>query len=736
MPKLPALPLWLPGLLLALAWARWGNAPWRGMLLIALLGALWGCWHAQLLLEQVTSFSARPVRAQVQITSVRFSERPEARMVVRLIRVNQRWVFPPLYAQLEGAPAAMASWCGGQQWLVTLRLRAVHSRLNEGGFDRQRWAVAKRQPLNGRIVSAAPLDAECGARQQLVSELEAQTRARPWQAIIIALAVGEMSLVSEETMLLLRQTGTLHLMAISGLHIALAALFGWGLARGVQYGLRTHRIGYRFPLLAGVATAWGYVWLAGGNPPAVRAALALTVWALLRLRGVRCSPWQVWLWCVALILMCDPLGVLSDSFWLSCLAVASLIFWYQWAPLPAAMQRRKRWVWLRWLHLQTGMTLLLMPLQIALFHGASLTSLPANLWAVPLVSLVTTPLILLGLPLLGVPWLSQPLWWLADRSLALVFAPLAAMPDGWLPLGEASLPFGLLGWAAVVAWRFAWWRAYPLSLGALLLIVLLWPKAPEPLWRLDMLDVGHGLAVVIEQRGEAVLYDTGNRWEGGDMASREIIPYLRWRGLRLERIIVSHSHLDHIGGLRALQAAYPQTPVFSTLLGERHQPCRQGQRWRWRNLTFSVLWPPAPAWRAGNNHSCVIRIDDGRYRVLLTGDIEKAAEAALVREQRQALAADVLLAPHHGSNTSSSPPFLRVVGPVWGLSSNSRYNPWRLPAAKIRQRYRQAGVVWLDTARHGQLSVRFFTDSAQVLRYREELAPRWYHGWFGADREK
>ncbi|AUH01113.1 ComEC family protein [Prodigiosinella confusarubida] len=698
------------------------------------VGVFWSSYSARMTLGQIDAFSVKPVTAQVSISSMRFAKAGIETPEVRVWQVNQRWIFPPLYVRLNAMPP-MTDWCGGQQWQMRLRLRPAHSRLNEGGFDRQRWALAHRQLFTGRVLSAEVVSADCSLRQRLIARIEQQTASLPWRSILLALAVGEMATLADETRILLQHTGTMHLMVISGLHVALAALFGWGIARAIQYSFPPRWVGYRFPLTFGWLVAWGYVALAGANPPAVRAALALSVWTLLRLRGISCSPWQVWLWCVALILFSDPLSILSDSFWLSCLAVASLIFWYQWAPLPIRFQRDKRWFLLRWLHLQWGITLLLLPLQIVLFHGMSLTSLPANLWAVPLVSFISTPLILLALPLTGVLDIGAGVWWLADRSLALVFAPLTVVQDGWWDRGADFLAFSAFGWGAVIIWRFAWWRQYPVSIGALLLFVLVRPKPPSPDWRVDMLDVGHGLAVVIERQGKAILYDTGNRWEGGDMVSREILPYLKWRGLQLEKIIISHSHLDHIGGLQTLQRIFPTIPVYSPLRQHNHLPCVRGQQWRWQTLTFSVLWPPSRVQSAGNNDSCVVRIDDGRHRVLLTGDLEAEAEAELLKNQRTLLAAEVLQAPHHGSSTSSSPPFIRAVGATTILASAARYSPWRLPSAKIVRRYRDYGYQWADTATFGQLSVRFFNDSWRILRYRRDISPRWFHRWFGGSRD-
>ncbi|MEH2920220.1 ComEC family protein [Samsonia erythrinae] len=710
---------------------------WAGVrfLTITALGCCWASFCAHTLLLQIERATQDAVHAVVTISSVRFSEHDDAQITVRLDEVNQRRVFPPLYAQLR-LSADMQDWCGGQRWAIAARFRPVHSRLNEGGFDSQRWAVAKRQPLSGRVLSATLVDRRCDFRQRAIAQAEQQTLSLPWRSILLALTFGEMKTVSPELKALLKNTGTMHLMAISGLHIALAGLLGWGMARALQYCFPTSWIGYRFPLLTSALVAWGYVWLAGGNPPAVRSALALSVWICLRLRSITCSAWQVWLWCVALILVSDPLSALSDSFWLSCFAVASLIFWFQWAPLPHRLQTRRRWFWLRWIHLQTGITVLLMPLQLHIFHGFSMVSLPANLWAVPLVSFVTTPLILLALSTIAFRPLSEMLWWLADISLQWVFALLTPLQKGWIDLGDSWLFTSVAGWGAVVIWRFSWWRSHPLSVGVFVLVLLAFRmKSHEPDWRVDMLDVGHGLAVVIERHGKAVLYDTGNRWENADMATREILPYLRWRGLSVEKIILSHSHMDHVGGLQTLQAAYPAAEIYSTTNDKAHYRCQRGERWHWQGLTFTVLWPLTRVVRAENNDSCVIRIDDGKYRVLLTGDLEADAEKHLIGLGRHALRANLLQIPHHGSNTSSSPPFIRAVNAEVILASVARYNPWRLPSVKVVARYRHYGYSWLDTASSGQLSARFFSDSWRVLSFRTHISPRWYHQWFGVERD-
>lgn len=704
---------------------------------LALAAFAWGCFCAAQLLAQTTRLAQPQLVVQAEIVSLRLPDHPRAGAVIKLTRAGGQRLFPPVYASVSWA-ALPQPWGAGQRWKMLVKLRPQHSRLNEGGFDSQRWAVANHQPLVGRVLKAQVLDARSGLRQRLVDNTLQQLTGLRWPSVLMALAFGDGRTMPGELRLMLQQTGIAHLMAISGLHISLAALFGWLAARGGQFFLPTRWISPTLPLLVSWLTAAGYVWISGANFPAIRALLALSLWIALRIRGARCSPWQVWLWCVGLILASDPLAILSSSLWLSCLAVAALIFWFQWAPLPARCQSGLRWSWLRWLHLQCGMTLLLLPLQWGLFHGANPLSLPANLWAVPLVSFITTPLVLAAVCLCFIAPVSRALWWLADQSLAVVFKPLPPLQQGWLELTDVGVQWSLCGWLAVIIWRFGWWRTYRLNMLAIAILLLAQrEKHDAPRWRLDMLDVGHGLAVAVERGGKALIYDTGAGWRGGDIGQAEIVPYLKWRGLTPEAIMLSHSHQDHIGGLGTLKRIYPGIPVSSSYRRGDHQPCLRGQRWRWQGLQFSVLWPPALVKKAGNNDSCVVRIDDGRFSVLLTGDIEGPAERALLAASRAELRADILQVPHHGSKTSSSRSFLKAVAPKAALASAARFSPWRLPAPAVMARYRQQGIAWHDTARSGQLSVRFFADGWVLNGYREQIMPRWYHQRFGvpADNE-
>ncbi|EOI5727320.1 ComEC family protein [Cronobacter malonaticus] len=698
---------------------------------LTLLFLCWGLLAAKQAMLPYTLLTGKTHKVEGVITGTDSATKHQ----INIVRLNGERVFPAAGVVLRDAYLPQKV-CSGQRWLMTLRLRPVHGQLNEGGFDSQRYALSQHLPLTGRVVAAQLLNEECSFRARYLASFNQQMAPFTWRPVMLALGFGERIALTDDVKRLLRDTGTAHLMAISGLHIGFVGTLGWALARLLQLLLPAHRVGYRFPLLAMVATAALYTWLSGSNPPAVRTFIAISAWCALRLFGRQWTPWQVWACCVAAILFYDPVAILSESLWLSVFAVAALIFWYQWVPLCA----EGRWRPLKsLLHLQCGMTLLLLPLQLWLFHGLSLTSLLANLVAVPAVTFVVVPLVLAGmvLDLMHLTWLEQGAGLLADRTLASLFWLLRELPPGWLSLDRRCQWLAFAPWLIVIAWRARWHRMSPATCG-ISLGLLTWPfwqKPADDAWRMHMLDIGHGLAIVIERHGRAILYDSGNAWPGGDSAQQTIIPWLRWHHLKPEGIITSHEHLDHRGGLESLSRMWPTMWIRSSLHWAGHIPCIKGAHWRWQGLMFTVHWPPKDYKEQGNNRSCIVKVDDGEHSVLLTGDIEASAELAMLKNQWQQIQADILQVPHHGSRTSSTPTLLSVVNGKAALASASRYNAWRLPSVKVVKRYREHHYQWFDTAHAGQLSVSFSPGQWKIEGLREQISPRWYHEWFGSPAE-
>ncbi|SFM90166.1 competence protein ComEC [Izhakiella capsodis] len=700
---------------------------------LMLLVFCWSTGHGRRLLTRIDDVATGSVSATVTITDVQ----PDRQMVqISLDRIDYQPQFPALRAQIYLSGSRLANFCSGQRWQMTLKFRPVHGWLNEGGFDSQRFRLANGNPLQGRLLSAIPIDSACGYRARLIAIAQRHTKQLQWGGILDALTFSDRSGIGSDTNQLLRETGIMHLIAISGLHISFAAAAGWLLGRQIQFFLPATKIGYKMPLFIGISVAIAYCWLAGTNPPVMRAILALLCWSLLRLAGWHCRSEHVWLICLALLLFTDPISLLSDSLILSVCAVGGLLLWYRLAPMPACIPRKWYWGWLHLLHLQLGMLLLMLPVQAMMFHGFSLSALFANLWAVPLVSLVSVPLSLIAVCLSPFNILTHFFWWLADWSLVVVFWPLQRIPTGWFTLSETQCWLTTGVWLVLAAWRFALWRGHLASLSVLMVALCMWRiNAPRPLWRMDMLDVGHGLAVVISRGQRAVIYDTGKRWPDGDMGRSVIIPWLQWHNLHPDLIILSHAHLDHVGGLDSLLRRWPKVLVRSHFGPAERLPCDRGDRWQWQGLTFSVLWPLKSDKGEGNNHSCVIRVSDGRWRILLTGDLETRAEYRLLGFGLSALRANILQVGHHGSRTSSSLPWLRAIAGQAALASTSRNNPWRLPAKTVMKKYADNQYLWWDTAKSGQISVKFYPNHWTISGFREQIMPRWYHQWFGAPRD-
>ena len=665
---------------------------------LTLLFFVWGILSAKQILWAGETLTGATQDAIVEITATDGMTTHYG----QITHLQGRRIFPASGLVMYGEYLPQAV-CAGQQWSMKLKVRAVHGQLNDGGFDSQRYAIAQHQPLTGRFLQASVIEPNCSLRAQYLASLQTTLQPYPWNAVILGLGMGERLSVPKEIKNIMRDTGTAHLMAISGLHIAFAALLAAGLIRSGQIFLPGRWIHWQIPLIGGICCAAFYAWLTGMQPPALRTMVALATWGMLKLSGRQWSGWDVWICCLAAILLMDPVAILSQSLWLSAAAVAALIFWYQWFPCPEWQLPPVLRAVVSLIHLQLGITLLLMPVQIVIFHGISLTSFIANLLAIPLVTFITVPLILAAMVvhLSGPLILEQGLWFLADRSLALLFWGLKSLPEGWINIAECWQWLSFSPWFLLVVWRLNAWRTLP------------------------------AMVMVIARNGKAILYDTGLAWPEGDSGQQLIIPWLHWHNLEPEGVILSHEHLDHRGGLDSILHIWPMLWIRSPLNWEHHQPCVRGEAWQWQGLRFSAHWPLQGSNDKGNNHSCVVKVDDGTNSILLTGDIEAPAEQKMLSRYWQQVQATLLQVPHHGSNTSSSLPLIQRVNGKVALASASRYNAWRLPSNKVKHRYQLQGYQWIDTPHQGQTTVNFSAQGWRISSLREQILPRWYHQWFG-----
>lgn len=644
----------------------------------------------------------------------------------------------------EDEPGMSPEIVPGQVWRWTVQLQAPDGLLNPGGFDAERWMFERGLRAQGRVVTRqvpAPLlvrQASLGARglidrMRLVlrDRIEAHVPDPQVAGLIAGLTIGEQSAIEPQDWDALRDTGTAHLAAISGMHVLMMGLLvsfiaghGWRCSAGLMRVLPASTAAR----IAAVAGAWAYALLAGWGIPAQRTVVMMAVVVALRL-GSRRWPWPLVLLLAAVVVtLLDPWALNQVGFWLSFAAVGLLMLsgqqpasrpdlpWRQ--RVGRALREGLRTQWVAWVGLA--------PLSLVFFQQVSLVGLLANLICIPLFSVVITPLALLGLAWAGfwdwltplVQWLMAALGWLASWRWAAVSGPTV------LPWASG---LGLLAGAWMLAPVPLRWRL----LASPGLLFLLWPTSlgmplpGPPVGHAQFLavDIGQGTAVLVRTARHALLYDTGPRTSPtSDAGRRVLVGLLRSQGIRhLDTLLISHGDIDHVGGAASVVRALPVRALLSSLddghellsVPDReghlppHQRCEAGQQWRWDGVLFEVLHPSPADWtqwargkRADNAMSCVLRVSasaaqGGGRSVLLTGDVEAQGEASLVQAWGARLASEVLMVPHHGSHTSSTTDFIEAVAPRVAVVQSGARNRYGHPHADVTARYdaRQIRVV-------------------------------------------
>lgn len=611
----------------------------------------------------------------------------------------------------------------GQRWRFTLRLRRPHGNLNPHGFDRELQLFEQGVRATGTVRDAPPplrLGEEAGhaverARQQLRDAIETRVPDRRAAGVLAALAVGDQSAIERDDWDLFRNTGVAHLMSISGLHVTMFAWLAGGLIGWAWRRSGAAMLALPAPLAArwgGLAAAWAYAVFCGWGVPAQRTVWMLAFVTVLGTLGIA-WPWAlVLIGAAVLVTALDPWALLQPGFWLSFAAVGLLMAS---APAGGALPPSFAPGWRGWparlvaatrggLRTQLVATIGLTPLGLLFFQQVSLVGLLANLAAIPLVTLLVTPLALLGS-------VAAPLWNLGTlvlRGLTAWLEALAALPaavwvvpaaPGW---AQAAGLFGGLLALLPVPWRLRL-LAVPLVLPMLLPPL---ERPPPGHFELVAVDVGQGTAVLVRTAAHLLVYDAGPRYtRESDAGQRILLPLLRARGeQRIDTLLISHRDVDHVGGAAALLAGLPVGRVSSSLepghalldVAPLAQRCEAGQAWTWDDVRFELLHPAGPDYARStrpNAVSCVLKVTaaDGRA-ALLAGDIEREQELHLAATQPAALRSDVLLVPHHGSRTSSTTEFLAAVAPRTAVVQSGYRNRYGHPATEVLERYRAAGI--------------------------------------------
>ena len=656
----------------------------------------------------------------------------------------------------------------GERWKMTVRLKAPHGNSNPGGFDFELWLWEQGIQATGYVRAGA---------QDAVPQRTAQTWKHPIEqlrykvreaifarmspsdafkhsseaGIVAALVTGDQQSIDRADWDIFRATGVAHLMSISGLHIT---MFAWGAVMliGAIYR-RSTRLCLAYPatnaaLLGGLLLATGYALFSGWGVPSQRTILMLATVTLLRLFGKR-WPWPtVWMLACAVVVVADPWALLQAGFWLSFVAVGVLF------ATDVTQQRstenldaassikpnvsvtlknkflKKLWQGGRE---QFIITLVLAPLTLLLFGQVSVVGLVANALAIPWVTLVVTPLAMLGT-------VFSPMWevaGLAVQALSRFLGLLAVLPFATVSVAVPHLLLSAVAVLGGILLVLPWpWQLRLIGL-PMLLPVVLW-QAPRPAhgeFELIAADVGQGNAVVLRTATHTMVYDGGPRYStDSDAGHRVLVPMLRRTNESVDTVMLSHRDSDHSGGIKSVLSMHPTANFISSIESANElqefrsaQRCLAGQSWRWDGVDFSVLHPTESDYESpqkSNAMSCVLRISTPHASVLLAGDIEQAQEGRLVENQKT-LKSTVLLVPHHGSKTSSSAAFLDAVQPQFAVVQAGYRNRFGHPAAPVLVRYKERNIKVVDTAHCGALL--WSSSSPKETHCQREIAKRYWH---------
>jgi len=672
--------------------------------------------------------SSRSQRFEVRVLTLEQANGTTIEHSLQRVRIN--WYQDRFKEKSNREPSQIPELKPGQRWRLLVRLKRPHGFANAGGFDYEGWlfqqgigatGYVRQHADNRRLAAAATGQLLSQWRYALYTRLSALLKDDPQRGLLIALLMGERADISASQWQLLSATGTNHLFVISGLHIGFIALCAYllffNLSRLLLLGpprIAAQQIGVCGALL----TACGYAAIAGFSLPTQRALIMLIVMLLGRLLRRKVDVWHSYVVALLLVLLLDPLAPQSMGFWLSFGAVGSLLYAF-------SQRTDSSGIWWRWLRPQWVVFVAFFPVVLFFFQLVSLISPLANTVAIPFVGFVIVPICLLTVLLDG-------LFQLLDlRVIELLMTQLAMLASDGLQLIVKLLAF--LAQVPGAQWR------HPLSLWALLpalagIALLMAPKGLPARWlgllcflplvagsndrlssgqfEMTVLDVGQGLAVAIRTRQHHLIYDVGARFSPTfDVSSSVILPYLQYQGVAsLDRVIISHGDNDHAGSLPMLLAEMPVAEVISgaskpLLKDIAIKPCLSGQEWQWDEVHFELMQADEVSWKNENNRSCVLKVSGRNLSVLIPGDIERTAESYLIEQFGGQLKADILLAPHHGSLTSSGERFLAQVNPSVVVVSSGYRNRFGHPHAKVLVRYRQRNIKVLNTAKDGAIVV-------------------------------
>ncbi len=621
-----------------------------------------------------------------------------------------------------------------QQWKFTVRLKRPHGYSSAGAFDYEKYLFRNKIVAKGyvrlkseniklRNASANLAQYRIGVKNRLLASLKSESAGFN---IIVALSIGDKSSFSSKQRRILQDSGLSHLIAISGLHIGLVFICCFGLT-----GLVLNRTPILFEscpklylcLICALVCAFGYSALAGFAVSTQRALVMLLLFSIAKV-GVRdTSLLKVLLIAAVVILLYDPFSILDIGFWLSCGAVVVIHF--------SARNGEK----VSLLKLQPMLWLGMAPLTVHFFGKLSLMSPVLNLFAVPLFCLLLIPLTLFAVLLneIGLTVIAKP----ALHFLDVVYVKIFILLDFLVSHSFASISLPTVSWwtilvlmLLVMTYRFkSRWRWWFLVLYPVLLFFPAAAATEKHTLKIALLDVGQGLAMVIQSSEGVTVFDTGPRYSSGFTAANAVlVPYLRSEGIRkVDRLIISHADNDHIGGLQALRQSIfvKKTLTSRTDKIPSASECLAGQTWSEGMTSFLFISPNKGTPKGSNNRSCVLRIQHGSISFLITADIEKQVERFLL-SQGQTLESTIMLVPHQGSKTSSTPEFIEIVNPKLVLVAAGYLNHYGHPHKDVIERYNHKGIPVLSTIDSGTIEIEI-DEHGYVVEEHRVVQKRFWH---------
>jgi len=629
----------------------------------------------------------------------------------------------------------------GDTWELLLKIKRNNGYQNLGGFDYEQWlfykhidatGYVKTSPSNQLINTNRSISSINKIRQIIRQTLSPILTQQEFGGVLNALVIGDRSLITNQHWELFRATNTTHLSVISGLHIGLISglifllmQFLWRQSMYLCLKVPAPIVAAYFGLIAALL----YALIAGFSIPTSRAFIMASVVFLSIILRRHHNTWQLYGIALFLVLLNNPISVFSIGFWLSFYVVAVIIY-------GTRQHQQKHWLY-RLIYIQLLISLSTLPLTIWFFSTGSIISPIANLLAIPAFSFAVTPLALIGalLTFSGLEYLAMIVFSVANQVLiylAMILQQLQQFEfSQWHYAQTSSIDLALFILATLIAISPKGLKLRWLSIPILgLMFITPVQKIPRNSVLITVLDVGQGLANVVQTSNHTLLFDTGAKYSSGfNLGDSVIIPFLHAKHIQhLDKVIISHGDNDHIGGFKSISENFEIKEILTSVpekIQAKTTRCQAGQQWQWDGVSFTILSPNKNTQLKGNNTSCVLKISTAKHSALLTGDIEKEAESHLLKNTPQKLKSTLLIAPHHGSKTSSTQPFLTAVSPTLALFSSGFKNRFQHPHKTIIARYQYNNIKTLNTNCTGQIDI--LLNHTLTIQTHRKNAKRYYH---------